>query len=131
VYPVVALNMVSLTCRRSNFVILNVPQANLVVYEKGVYHVGLKSCNRLPCDIKNIFNNQKKYKQFQNHFYIQIPFIAWMNTVMLIRSKVDSYSCNEFCIRLSVFSLLFVKCFVPCSYFYIAYLVMQSVFYLI
>jgi hypothetical protein len=36
---------------------LHVPQANLAIYQKGVYYAGVKVFNNLPQDIKNISDN--------------------------------------------------------------------------
>ena len=41
---------------------LHLPQANLAIYKKGVYFVGIKIYNSLPSDIKNFSNNPKKFK---------------------------------------------------------------------
>jgi hypothetical protein len=38
---------------------LYLPQANLTIYQKGVYYAGIKIFNRLPIEIKNTSNNLK------------------------------------------------------------------------
>jgi len=47
------------TRQRNN---LYLPQANLTIYQKGTYYSGIKICNNLPLDIKNVTGNQKKFK---------------------------------------------------------------------
>jgi hypothetical protein len=41
---------------------LHLPQANLAIYQKRVYCLGIKVYNSLPSDIKNFSNNPKKFK---------------------------------------------------------------------
>jgi len=38
------------------------PQANLTIYQKGAYYLGIKIFNNLPLEIKNVAGNQKKLK---------------------------------------------------------------------
>jgi len=38
------------------------PQANLNIYQKGAYYLGIKTLNNLPLEIKNSAGNQKKFK---------------------------------------------------------------------
>jgi len=47
------------TRQRNN---LYLPQANLTIYQKGAYYSGIKICNNLPLEIKNVAGNQKKFK---------------------------------------------------------------------
>jgi len=47
------------TRQRNN---LYLPQANLTIYQKGVYYSGIKIFNNLPLEIKNAAANQKKFK---------------------------------------------------------------------
>jgi len=47
------------TRQRNN---LYLPQANLTIYQKGVYYSGIKFFNNLPLEIKNIADNQNKFK---------------------------------------------------------------------
>jgi len=47
------------TRQRNN---LCLPQANLTVYQKGAYYLGIKIFNNLPLEIKNVAGNQKKFK---------------------------------------------------------------------
>jgi len=44
------------TRQRNN---LHLPQANLTIYQKGVYYSGIKIFNNLPLEIKNVADNQK------------------------------------------------------------------------
>jgi len=37
---------------------LNLPQANLTIYQKGAYYLGIKIFNNLPFEIKNVVGNQ-------------------------------------------------------------------------
>jgi hypothetical protein len=48
----------------SNF---HLPQANLAIYQKGVYYAGVKVFNNLPQDIKNISDNPKRFKKVLKH----------------------------------------------------------------
>ena len=47
------------TRQRNN---LYLPQANLTIYQKGAYYSGIKMFNNRPLEIKNIANNQNKFK---------------------------------------------------------------------
>jgi len=47
------------TRQRNN---LYLPQANLTIYQKGAYYLGIKMFNNLPLEIKNVAGNQKKLK---------------------------------------------------------------------
>jgi len=47
------------TRQRNN---LYLPQANLTIYQKGTYQLGIKTFNNLPLEIKNVAGNQKKFK---------------------------------------------------------------------
>jgi len=39
---------------------LYLPQANLTIYQKGVYYSGIKIFNNLPLEIKNVAGKKKK-----------------------------------------------------------------------
>ena len=41
---------------------LYLPQANLTIYQKGAYYLGIQIFNNLPLEIKNVADNQKKFK---------------------------------------------------------------------
>jgi len=45
------------TRQRNN---LYLPQANLTIYQKGAYYLGMKIFNNVPLEIKNVTGNQKK-----------------------------------------------------------------------
>jgi hypothetical protein len=47
------------TRQRNN---LYLPRANLTIYQKGAYYSGIQICNNLPLEIKNIADNQNKFK---------------------------------------------------------------------
>ena len=47
------------TRQRNN---LYLPQADLTIYQKGAYFSGIKIFNNLPLEIKNIADNQNKFK---------------------------------------------------------------------
>ena len=47
------------TRQRNN---LYLPQANLTIYQKGAYYSQIKIFNNLPLEIKNIADNQNKFK---------------------------------------------------------------------
>ena len=47
------------TRQRNN---LYLPQANLTIYQKGAYYLGINIFNNLPSEIKNVASNQKKFK---------------------------------------------------------------------
>jgi hypothetical protein len=38
------------------------PQANLSIYQRGAFYLGIKIFNNLPLEIKNVAGNQKKFK---------------------------------------------------------------------
>jgi len=46
------------TRQRNN---LYLPQANLTIYQKGAYYLGINIFNNLPLEIKNVSGNQKKF----------------------------------------------------------------------
>jgi hypothetical protein len=45
------------TRQRNN---LYLPQANLIIYQKGAHYFGIKIFNNLPLEIKNVAGNQKR-----------------------------------------------------------------------
>jgi len=47
------------TRQRNN---LYLPQANVTIYQKGTCYLGIKICNNLSLEIKNVTGNQKKFK---------------------------------------------------------------------
>jgi hypothetical protein len=59
------------TRQRNN---LYLPQANLTIYRKGAYYSGIKICNNLSLEIKNVVGNQKKvqncFEKIFIHFFI-------------------------------------------------------------
>jgi hypothetical protein len=58
---------------------LYLPQANLTVYQKGVYYVGIKMFNKLPTEIKSIYNNFKGLRLYYGLSCLLVHFILWMN----------------------------------------------------
>jgi hypothetical protein len=50
----------NLDTRQKNNICL--PQANLTIYQKGAYYSGIKIFNNLPLEIKNVADNQNKFK---------------------------------------------------------------------
>ena len=46
------------TRQRNN---LYLPQANLTIYQKEAYYLGIKIFDNLPLEIKNVAGNQKKF----------------------------------------------------------------------
>jgi hypothetical protein len=44
------------------------PQANLTIYQKGVYYADIKIFNKLPIRIKNASSNLSKFKSVLKHF---------------------------------------------------------------
>jgi hypothetical protein len=50
------------------------PQANLTVYQKGVYYAGVKMFNKLPTEIKSTYSNFKRFKVVLRHFLAINPF---------------------------------------------------------
>ena len=53
---------------------LHLPQANLTIYQKGAYYSGIKIFNNLPLEIKNVANNQKKFKTELKKFLYTYSF---------------------------------------------------------
>jgi hypothetical protein len=49
---------------------LYLPQANLNVYQKGIYYAGIKMFNKLPIEIKSTFSNFKGFKVVLRHFLV-------------------------------------------------------------
>ena len=59
------------TRQRNNFYLC---QANLTLYQKGVYYLGIEIFNNLPLEIKNVAGNQKKIKIALKNFYTLTHF---------------------------------------------------------
>ena len=56
------------TRQRNN---LYFPQANLTIYQKGVYYSGIKIFNNLPLETKNVAGNNKKcFEKIFIHLFI-------------------------------------------------------------
>jgi len=53
---------------------LNLPQANLPIYQKGAYYSGIQIFNNLPLEIKNVDGNQKKFKSALKKFLYTYSF---------------------------------------------------------
>jgi hypothetical protein len=55
---------------------LYLPQANLTIYQKGAYryYSGIKIFNNLPLEIKNVADNQKKFKTALKKFLYTYSF---------------------------------------------------------
>jgi hypothetical protein len=53
---------------------LYLPQANLTIYQKGAYFSGIKSFNNLPLEIKNVADDQKKFKSSLKKFLYTYSF---------------------------------------------------------
>jgi len=59
------------TSQRNN---LYLPQANLAIYQKGAYYLGIKIFNNLPLEIKIVADNQKKFKRELKNFLYTYSF---------------------------------------------------------
>ena len=59
------------TRQRINLYLL---QANLTIYQKGAYCLGIKIFNNLPSEIKNVAGNQKKFKIVLKKFLYTYSF---------------------------------------------------------
>jgi hypothetical protein len=66
------------TGQRNN---LNLPQANLTIYQKGAYYSGTKIFNNLPLEIKNAASNHEKFKIALKKMFIQL-FILYNGRVL-------------------------------------------------
>jgi hypothetical protein len=53
---------------------LYLPQANLTVYQKGVYYAGIKMFNKFPTEIKGTYNNFKRFKVLLWRFLVTNSF---------------------------------------------------------
>jgi hypothetical protein len=60
---------------------LYLPQANLNIYQKGAYYLGIKMFNNLPLEIKNVADNQKKFKTALKKIFIHL-FILHLGRVL-------------------------------------------------
>ena len=67
------------TRQRNN---LYLPQANLTIYQKEAYYLGIKIFNNLPLEIKNIAGNQKKFKIALKNFYTLTHFTQLKSTLV-------------------------------------------------
>ena len=61
------------TRQRNN---LYLPQANLAIYQKGAYYLGIKIFNNLFLEIKIVADNQKKFKRELKIFLYTYNFYA-------------------------------------------------------
>jgi hypothetical protein len=61
------------TRQRNN---LYLPQANLNIYKKGAYYLGIKIFNNLPLEMTNVAGNQKKFKIPLKKFLYSYSFYA-------------------------------------------------------
>jgi hypothetical protein len=68
------------TRHRSN---LYLPQANLTIYQKGAYCLGITIFNNLPLEIKIVADNQKKFKLALKNFYTLTLSIQWKSTLLI------------------------------------------------
>jgi hypothetical protein len=59
------------TRQRNN---LYLPQANLTMYQKGAYYLGIKIFNNLPLEIKNVAGNTIKFKKKKKKFLYTYSF---------------------------------------------------------
>jgi hypothetical protein len=59
------------TRQRNN---LYLPQANLTMYHKGAYYLGITIFNNLPLEIKNVAGNPKKFKIALKNFLYSYSF---------------------------------------------------------
>ena len=59
------------TRQRNN---LYLPQANLTIYQKEAYYLGIKTFNNLPSEIKNVADNLKKFKVALKQFLYTYSF---------------------------------------------------------
>jgi len=57
------------------------PQANLTIYQKGAYYLGIKIFNTLHSEIKNVASNQKKNWNCFEKMFIHL-FILHNGTVL-------------------------------------------------
>jgi len=53
---------------------LYLPQANLTIYQKGAYYLGIKIFNNLPLEIKNVAGNPNKFKISLKKFLLAYLF---------------------------------------------------------
>ena len=61
------------TRQQSNF---HQPPANLTKYQKGICYLGIKVFNKLPPNIKNDFDNSRKFKQRLKNFWNEKSFYS-------------------------------------------------------
>jgi hypothetical protein len=80
---------------------LHFPQANLTIYQNGVYYAGIKVFNNLPIEIKNISSNLCKFKSVLKQFLITHSFYT-----------VDEYLMRYICYFSVIFVCFLINCFV-------------------
>ena len=61
---------------------LYLPQANLTIYQKGAYYLGIKIFNNLSLEIKNIAGNEKKFKIALKEFLYSYSFCTMEEWIM-------------------------------------------------
>jgi hypothetical protein len=67
---------------------LHLPTANLTVFRKGVWYSGIRVCNHLPANIKQLSNNKSKFKMtlkiflLTNSFYTLGEYYNWKTNLV-------------------------------------------------
>ena len=60
---------------------LYLPQANLTIYQKGAYYLGIQIFNNLPLEIKNVAGNKTKKMPWKNFYTIEECLSRELRTV--------------------------------------------------
>ena len=74
------------TRQRNN---LYLPQANLIIYHREAYYSGIKIFNKLPLEIRNVADNQKRFKiALKNFFQTHTHFTQLRNNLIIYVIKI-------------------------------------------
>jgi hypothetical protein len=94
------------------------PQANLTIYQKGVYFAGIKVFNKLPIEIKNTSSNLSKFKSALKHFlstlilhYRRILKVIIMCAILVLSfvCLVVKCFCVLYCCIIDLFYILWIS----------------------
>jgi hypothetical protein len=72
---------------------LHLPMANLTVFQKGVWYSGIKVYDHLPANIKQLANNNSKFKMALKNSFLKTLFTHWRNIIIGIRILVLKIKC--------------------------------------
>ena len=81
------------TGQRNN---LYLPQANLTIYQKGAYYLGIKMFNNLPWRLRMLLVTRKNLKLLWKNFYTLTHFTPWKSILVNceLRTILQKFECS-------------------------------------